>query len=154
MIPESKYFTPKELIQPSLFAHLTVSALMNIIGQYTLSCMDMLRQDYGEAVRLSGRFKSPADCWVHINGIYGGEMYRHSGLRSVDCPEGSEDSNHKDGNVFDWKCRHMDILLNLVLDNWRTYSIGRLENPEITMSRGYLHLEFNSNVEELKIFNP
>jgi len=154
MTPESKFFKPKELIQPSLFANLTVCALMNTIGQYTLSCLDILRQDYGETVRLSGRFKDPSDCWIHINGMYGDKLYEHSGLRSVDCPEGAKNSNHKNGNAFDLKVKHMDILLNLVLENWRSYSIDRIENPKITANKGYLHLEFSVYTEELTIFDP
>ena len=57
MTPTSKYFKPKELIQPSLFDHLTVSALMHTIGQYSLSCLDILRSDYEGAVKVSGRYR-------------------------------------------------------------------------------------------------
>ena len=154
MIPTSKFFKPRELIQPSLFAHLTEHALMKIIGSYNLSCLDMLRNDYGEAVRLSGRYKEPSDCFIHINGSYNGSIYQHSGLRAVDCPEGAEHSRHKNGNTFDLKCRHMDILLNLILENSMTYSIDRIENPELTVFRGWLHVEFSTYAKELIIFNP
>jgi len=154
MTPSSKYFKPSELIQPSLFAHLTTCALMNIIGQYTLTCLDILRQDYGEAVRLSGRFKDPSDCWIHVNGMYNGEIYQHSGLRAVDCAEGAENSGHKNGNTFDLKCKHMDVLLNLIIENSSTYSIDRMENPEVTVFRGYLHVEFSPYAKELIVFNP
>ena len=126
---------------------------MKTIGTYNLSCLDMLRIDYGEAVRLSGRFREPSDCWIHINGMYCGEIYQHSGLRSVDCAEGAEFSRHKNGNTFDLKCKHMDILLNLVLENWRTYSIERIESPEHTVFRGWLHVEYGKS-EELTIFKP
>ena len=154
MTPKSKYFKPRELIQPSLFAHLTECALMNIIGSYTLACLDMLRQDYGEAVRLSGRFKDPSDCWIMINGTYGGNIYQHSGLRAVDCVDGAEHSRHKNGNTFDLKCKNMDILLNLILENSTTYSIDRIENPEKTVFSGYIHVEFDYKAKDLVIFDP
>ena len=150
--PSSKYFSPHELIQPSLFKRLTECALMKIIGTYNLSCLDMLRNDYEQAVRLSGRFKEKADCYIYINGNYCGQEFKYSGLRAIDAPY-AENSKHKNGNTFDLKCRHMSILLDLVLENWRTYSIERIESPEYTVFRGYLHTEFGIS-DELTIFKP
>ena len=154
MTPTSKYFGPKELIQPDLLEHLTVSALMHCIGQYNLTCLDILRSDYEGSVRASDRYKSECDKHIHINGLYNGQLFKHSGLRSLNCPEGAEHSHHKNGNTFDLKCAHIDILLGLILDNYKSYSISRIENPELTVFRGWIHCEFMASVGDLVIFNP
>jgi hypothetical protein len=153
MMPTSKYFTPKELIQPSLFEHLTVEALMKSIGQFSLSCLDILREDYEGAVRASGRYRKHSDVTIHINGMYYGEEYKYSGLRSIDAPY-AKNSTHKNANTFDLKCKNMDILLSLVLNNCQAYSIARIEEPSVTVPRGYIHILFDAFAKELEIFKP
>lgn len=152
MTPKSKYFQPKELIQPSLFDHMTEEALMRCIGHDVCNHLDMLREDYEGAVILSGKHKTKSDIQIYINGKYWGKEYKHSGLRSLNCPEGVENSKHKAGRAFDLKCKHLDILNSLIFHNHYRYHITRIEHPDYTPT--WRHVEFDTYATSMIIFKP
>lgn len=152
---KAKKFTPSELIEPSILKVVTEEAAMKLIGQVVIDNLDHLRIDYEEMVHALGRYTQPSDVWFMINGNYGGELFQYSGVRSKDCPIGVEYSTHKDGTTFDIKCAHLDILLALVKTYSELYQIKRIENPNITILRGWIHIEFSENpVGTLLIFDP
>lgn len=152
---KSKKFKPSELFEPSILEVLAEETAMELIGQVIIDNLDQLRLDYESMVIALCRYNNPSDVWITINGNYFGEIFKYSGVRSKDCPIGAEFSTHKKGNTFDLKCAHLDILLALVKTYSKLYQIKRIENPDVTVSRGWLHVEFSEMmVEDLIIFNP
>ena len=149
----SRYFKPHELIEPSILEVLKDETAMCLIGQFICDCLDTLRSEYEDAVRLAGRYNSAKDGWITINGNYYGQTFKYSGVRSKNCPIGAKHSKHKLGIAFDLKCLHLDLLLYLVKNHWGNYHVARIENPDITVPRGWLHVEFGFG-QELTIFNP
>ena len=139
-IIKSKYFSLEELVQPSLIKVLNPQILLGIFTQWRLTKLDTLRADYEKEVKKRGLYKSARDKYIYINGKFG-NTFKHSGLRSLDCPEGAPKSKHKLGKAFDLKCRHLDVLLYLIRKNWKKYNIARLEKPSVTFKRGWLHIE-------------
>lgn len=152
---KSKKFKPSELFEPSILEVVAEETAMELIGWVIVSNLDQLRLDYESMVRALGRYKNPSDVWITINGNYFGEIFKYSGVRSKDCPIGAEFSTHKKANTFDLKCAHLDILLALVKTYSKLYRIKRIENPDVTVSRGWLHIEFSrESVGDLVLFDP
>lgn len=151
---KSKFFSVFELIQPSLLKVLSPQNCLKIIGRWRLRRLDLLRVDYEKEVRRRGLYRSVKDKYLHLNGTLWGKTYRYSGLRSLDCPEGAPKSKHKKGEAFDLKCLHLDVLLYLIRRNWKKYSIKRMENPNKTFHRGWLHIEIGSIGVRLYVFYP
>lgn len=151
---KSFFFKPAELIEPSVLEKIGPQNSLKIIGQWRLNKLDELRFDYEKEVKKRGLYSGPRDKWLHINGKYAGQIFKYSGLRSQDCPIGAEKSKHKEGTTFDLKCRHMVVLLYLIKDNWRKYSIKRMENPKVTFYRGWIHVEIDKVGVKLYVFNP
>ena len=117
--------------------------------------LDLLRADYEAEVKRRGLYKAPRDKWLHLNGKLWGKVYKHSGFRSLNCPEGAEFSRHKKAIAWDFKCRHLNVLLYLFRKNWRKYSIKRMESPKKTFHRGWLHVEIDKPLgKRLYVFNP
>ena len=149
----SKYFRPHELIEPSILKLLKDELAMCLVGQFVCDSLDKLREEYEEAVRCAGDYNSPRDAWIVINGKWYGEKFQYSGVRSKTCKVVAKHSKHKIGIAFDLKCDHLDTLLWLIENHWENYNISRIENPDITVPRGWIHVEFGFE-EELKVFNP
>ncbi len=154
MIPECEHFKTRELIDPDILKVLSDNACMRLIGHEVTRLLDRLRCDYEGAVRAIGLYQTRYDIIININGYCYDRLFKHSGLRSKDCKEGAEDSRHKDGNVFDLKCKHIKILLFLIEEYNEQYGVYKIENPNLTTPRGYIHAEFGDTLEELQIFNP
>ena len=152
---KSKKFKPAELIEPTILEVISDELAMGLIGQIIIDNLDRLRIDYEAMVQAMGRYTQPSDVWFTMNGNYHGELFQYSGVRSKDCPIGAEYSSHKKANTFDIKCAHLDILVSLVKTYNKSYQIRRLENPDVTVPRGWLHVEFSEeSVGDLIIFNP
>ena len=149
----SKYFSPSELIEPSILEVLKDETAMCIVGQFICDCLYKLREDYEDAVKCADKYKSASDLWITINGNYHGSRFKYSGVRSKNCPIGAKYSKHKLGIAFDLKCTHLGILLYLIKNHWDSYYISRIENPEVTLHRGWIHVEFGFS-NDLIIFNP
>ena len=128
---------------------------MKMIGQIIIDNLDQLRIDYEEMVHALGLYKQPSDVWFNINGPYGGQIYRHSGVRVKDCIIGAQYSTHKNATTFDIKCTHLKVLLAIVKTYSKKYKIKRIEDPDITVPRGWMHIEFSEDeVPPLQIFKP
>lgn len=152
---KAKKFTPSELFEPTILKVVTEETAMKMIGQVVIDNLDHLRIDYEEMVHALGRYTQPSDVWFTINGNYQGNLFSYSGVRSKDCLIGAKYSTHKDGTTFDIKCVHLDILLALVKTYSELYQIKRIENPDITVPRGWLHIEFSElSTGTLLIFDP
>jgi hypothetical protein len=154
MIPSCKYFKPYELIDPDILKVLSENACMRLIGHDVTRFLDKLRSDYEGAVRALGLYQSKYDIIIGINGRYYDQLFRYSGLRSKDCKEGSKQSRHKNGNVFDLKCKHIKVLLFLIEAYHEQYGVYKIESPKVTTPRGYIHAEFGDTSGELVVFNP
>lgn len=95
---------------------------------------------------------------IVVNTADGAFIY--SGLRPVNCPVGAKNSTHKgyqERFAFDLKSKHLDKLLEIIKKHYRIFRIVRIENPNITMPKGYIHIEIElvGNVDgDLVIFTP
>lgn len=150
---KSKYFTQSELIEPTILEILRPSLCARLIKPDVVDRLDGLREEYERRVRfLIPNFK-PMDYFIFINGDYCGQTFKYSGVRSKHCPEGAMHSAHKNGYAFDLKCLHLELLLDIILGMNFILGITRIENPEITVSRGWIHVEFGEIItEKLSIF--
>ena len=76
----------------------------------------------------------------------------------MDCPEGANFSRHKllhaDITAFDVKSKELKKIEGIVRMHHKILGISRMEDPLVTMHRGWLHLEFSSQTykKDLVIF--
>jgi hypothetical protein len=157
MIPKDNKFDHNELVEPSISSLLTVGACFELVGLHRLKMLNLLRKDYEIAVRSRYPNCKPVECVIVINGMWKGVKYIYSGVRASNCIVGVNGSKHKICEGYDPKARHMDILLMLIRVNYKKYSINRIENTDVTMQKGYLHIEILeefSDEYELYEFNP
>jgi hypothetical protein len=136
-------FDHTELVEPSIYNILSRDACFELVGLNRLISLNLLRSDYEDAVRSRYPSCKPVECAIVINGMWYGVKYIYSGVRADSCIIGVNGSSHKQCIAYDLKSRHMDILLMLIRVNYKKYSISRIESPNVTMGKGYLHAEFN-----------
>lgn len=156
-IPEDNKFDHTELVCQSISSVLSREACFELVGNYRLLNLNSLRKDYAAAVLSRYPNCKPVEYSIVINGMWKGVKYIYSGVRPENCIVGANRSSHKRCEAYDLKARHMDILLMIIRINYRKYSIFRLEHPDTTMPKGYLHTEFDDNdriITNLNEFKP
>ncbi len=137
------HFDIEELICPEILYVCSEIVCWRLISNFAKRGLDRLRDDLGQA--------------IYINSVSHGFYY--SGVRNIDCKIGAKYSKHKEGTTFDLKTFDKEaliVLYDLIIANWKDYSVVRLEDPELTMKRGWLHVQFGdcSGMSELDVFNP
>ena len=143
MITKCKYFSIIELLASEILAICSESLCWQMITRKAKTGLDYLREDLGTPIYINSKKYN----------------FNYSGVRPVNCKIGAKYSNHKNGDTFDLKTfdnDELEVLHNLIIENWKEYSITRIENPEVTMPRGWLHVQFGdvSRQSELTVFNP
>jgi hypothetical protein len=135
-----RHFRPQELVPKALF---------ELMGNGSLRCFDR------EVLQALDALRAYHDRPVTINTWHTGGTHQWRGFRSVSCPVGAVQSRHKLGVAFDLAGPHLQMLLEQVLEHGRSFRIHRLEEPKVTMPRGYIHVEFGPDVPKfVKVFKP
>lgn len=139
---KSKYFKIQELVSPKILDVLTEEAAWKLIPYGVINGLDNLRRTYG------------APIWIN------GKGFTQSGIREKFSTTGAPRSNHKLYTphvcAFDLKCEDLNKLLKIIMDNNIGFGIVRIENPDITIAGGWIHIEISDQLQigELQIFNP
>lgn len=136
------FFTAKELVDKPTFEMYGERAL-NLFEPIILKRLNKLREEFNAPIFINDHKMNLQFC----------------GLRSLDCPIGARRSAHKEGRAFDLHASDVvDLrrLLYLVRGAPKRFFISRLENPQITFPKNYLHVEFSAEPRagELIIFDP
>jgi hypothetical protein len=134
---KSKYFKNSELFSREFLNICHPVLLERMIPDYAIASLDALRADFGQPITING------GAWTYC------------GVRPLNCLQGAEKSKHKLGIAFDLHTKELQRLLDLILRDHVKYNICRIEQPKITVPRGWIHVEFDEPpVENFKIFNP
>lgn len=136
-----RFFRPQELLPRETFAQVGDLGL-RLFPEWALRGLDALRVLHDQPIVIND--------W-HTNG--GSVQYR--GWREPNCPVGAPRSRHKSGVAFDLHSADLLGLLDLIMGCAPAIGILRLEEPKITLPKGYLHIEFTgAPVVKIRVFNP
>ena len=139
------YFDAQELLPPEVYS-LTGNGGLRLFDTDILQSLDAFR-DYCQ-------FPFTINTWREVGA--GSKMAMcYRGYRPPSCKIGAPMSGHKKGVCFDISCSNLDYLAELVVKAGRSFRITRMENPKITIPKGYIHLEFACKLGGVvRIFNP
>lgn len=139
-----KYFTLDELFAPEITAICSESLLWASLPDYVKDGLDDLREDLRHPIYINSKKFD----------------FKYSGVRPKDCKIGAKYSAHKVRNndfAFDLKTfdsQELLVLLELIKANHFAYNIKEIEDPGITVPRGWTHVCFSDEINgELEIFN-
>ena len=139
---ESVFFTKTELLPPSLLTYLSPQLQAMILPERVLRTLDFLRTLVGTPI------------------IINDAKNKIKGIRANNEPKGAKESTHKGyqgRQGVDVSCADLPLLLELIKAHYKVLLIKRIENPAITMPKGYIHIEIElvGNVDgDLVIFTP
>ena len=85
-----RHFKIEELVDPTILKEKGAVACWDLLSERAVMALDMLRDDLGS---------------LTVNGVFNGQTFTESGLRSKDTATGAKLSQHKEGTAFDIKSK-------------------------------------------------